>query len=238
MPLVSVIVPTFNRAGMLDKAVQSVLAQNFKNFELIVVDDGSNDMTREIMDGYRGQTRYFFKENGGVASARNYGLKKASGELIAWLDDDDFFFPDKLGKQVEYFKKNPWAGLVYTGHMTVDSISSPERKSFYVPPHFRDCCSNREALLNSCFFANSTVMMKKECFKHTGFYDEGLRHTEDYEMWLRVAAFYRFGCVPEVMAGYRWHGRQLSMMSDRKILPELRKKAQELYRLHSCGEVK
>ncbi|HBV97892.1 MAG: hypothetical protein JL50_07610 [Peptococcaceae bacterium BICA1-7] len=237
MPLVSVVIPTFNRAGMLEKAVQSVLTQTFKDIELIVVDDGSGDRTYEIMEKYRGQLKYFFKKNGGVASARNYGLEMASGELIAWLDDDDFFFPGKIGKQVECFIRNPWAGLVYTGHMTVDSTSFRERKSYYVPPYYRDCRSNRDALMGRCFFANSTVMMKRVCFDLAGRFDEGLSHTVDYDMWLKVAAFYRFACVPEVLAGYRWHGRQISMHRDGNILPELIKKARELYRLHPCGEV-
>jgi len=138
---------------------------------------------------------------------------------------------------VEYFKNNLWAGLVYTGHATVDMTSSFIRKSFYVPPHFKDCESNRSALVNQCFLANSTVMMKAECFQRAGMFDESLRHTIDYDMWLRTAAFYRFGCVPEILAEYRWHGRQISMNRDNSILPYLRIKALELYNKCPCREV-
>ncbi|MFZ5595886.1 MAG: glycosyltransferase [Bacillota bacterium] len=237
MPLVSIIVPAYNRSAMLAKAVESVLAQTFKDYELIVVDDGSLDGTAEVMKKYSNRVRYFFKENGGVSSARNYGLRVSSGELVAWLDDDDFFLPDKIEKQVGFFRENPWAGLVYTGHVTIDTTSSFTKKSYMIPPAYKDCETMREALLKHCFFANSTVMMKRECFDRAGFFDESLSHTVDYDMWLRTAAFYRFGCVPEVLAAYRWHGRQISFHRDEGILPQLRSRARDLYKKHPCREV-
>lgn len=236
MPLVSVIIPTYNRCAMLEKAVQSVLSQNFRNFELIVVDDGSKDQTKKIMQKYT-SVRYFYKQNGGVASARNFGIKKAEGDLIAWLDDDDYFLPEKLQKQVDFFKKNPRIGLVYTGHSMVDSTATQVKKTYFVPPHIKNLETTRKLLLRQCFFANSTVMMKKECFERTGLFDEGLSHTVDYDMWLRTAAFYKFGCVPQVLTVYCWHGRQISVRRDARVLPELRKKARDLYEKHSCGEV-
>lgn len=237
MPLVSVIIPTYNRAGMLVNAVESVLEQTFRDFELIVVDDGSTDKTGEMIKKYSGKVRYFAKKNGGVASARNLGLKKAGGELVAWLDDDDFFCPQKIEKQVAYFKRHTWAGLAYTGHVTIDVKSHRVSKSYTVPPLFEDCNSLRKALLRQCFFANSTVMMKRECFDIAGPFDESLGHTVDYDMWLRTAAFYRFGCVPEVLSGYGWHGKQISIRRNRGILPTLRNKARELYEKHPCREV-
>lgn len=237
MPLVSVIVPTYKRPGMLEEAVKSVLAQEFRDFELIVVDDGSGDRTGEVMKKYSGRVRYYAKENGGVASARNYGLRKARGELIAWLDDDDLFLPGKLAHQVRYFQKHPRTGLVYTGHMMLDTLGTQKKQTFYIPPAFRDCRSIREALIRQCFFANSTVMMKRECFEKTGLFNEKLTHTVDYDMWLRTAAYYSFGCVPRVLAVYRFHGRQITMRRDARLLPELRKRARELYREHPCREV-
>ncbi|MHB8156207.1 MAG: glycosyltransferase [Desulfocucumaceae bacterium] len=238
MPHVSIIVPTHKRPEMLGLAVQSVLSQSYKDFELIVVDDGSKDSTPEVMEKYSGKLKFFSKENGGVSSARNFGLKKASGQLIAWLDDDDYFLPDKLEKQVDYLSKNSRVGLVCTGHVMIDSISPQVKKTYYIPPAHRDCTSNRRALLEQCYFANSTVMMKRECFDRAGLYDEGLRSAEDYDMWLRVAAHYLFGVVPEVLTAYRWHGRQISMTSDTRALPELKKKAARLYEKYPCREVK
>lgn len=237
MPSVSVIVPTYNRAGMLVKAVESVLEQTFRDFELIVVDDGSTDKTGEVINKYSGRVRYFAKENGGVASARNLGLIMSRGDLVAWLDDDDFFYPRKLEKQVIYFKNNPGIGLVYTGHVTIDTTGHQKRKSYLVPPLYRDCQSLRKALLKHCFFANSTVMMKRECFEAAGLFDVKLRHTVDYDMWLRTAAFFRFGCVPEVLAAYHWHGKQISVRRDNRILPILRKRARDLYEKYPCREV-
>lgn len=237
MPLVSVIIPTYNRAAMLEEAIQSVLDQNFKDFELIVVDDGSTDKTKDVMKKYTGKIKSVTKVNHGVASARNKGLEMAEGELIAWLDDDDLFLPGKLDQQVRYFREYPRTGLVYTGHVTVNTLQQPVKKSFYVPPIVRDCRSTREALINHCFFANSTVMMKRECFEKTGLFNENLLHTVDYDMWLRTAAYYPFGCVPQVLMVYRFHGRQITMRRDNRILPELRKRARELYGQNPCQEV-
>jgi len=237
MPLVSVIIPTYRRPGMLREAVESVLSQSFSDYELIVVDDGSGDETSAVLERYSGRLKYFVKKNGGVASARNFGLRVASGDLVAWLDDDDLFLPGKLWLQVEYFRSYPGAGLVYTGHETLDTLGSRPKVSLYLPPAFRDCCSTRAALLKSCFFANSTVMMKRECFDLAGLFDESLKHTVDYDQWLRTAARYSFGCVPRVLMRYRLHGKQITMRRDKKILPVLRSRARDLYSRYPCREV-
>jgi len=237
MPLVSVIIPTYNRSGMLEQALRSVYAQTFKDFELIVVDDGSTDNTAKVMEKYARQIKYLPKKNGGVASARNLGLKAATGDLVAWLDDDDYFLPDKLEKQVKYMALHPEVGLVYTGMLMIDTTGIHQTRTYIIPPHYKSCSEIRNVLARNCFFGNSTVMMRKECFDRAGFFDENLKHTVDYDMWLRVAAYFRFGCVPEVLAVYRWHGRQISMHRDNRILPVLRKKAKKLYAEIPCPEV-
>lgn len=236
MPLVSVVIPTYNRAGMLDQALRSVCAQTFKDYELIVVDDGSSDNTAEVVEKYAPRIKYLPKKNGGVASARNLGLKAAGGDLIAWLDDDDYFLPGKLEKQAGYMAAHPEVGLVYTGMLMIDTTGAYPARTYAIPPRYKSCREVRNALINNCFFGNSTVMMRKECFDRTGLFDESMKHTVDYDMWLRAAAYFRFDCVPEVLTVYRWHGRQISMCRDNRILPLLRKKARKLYSEIPCPE--
>jgi len=112
--LVSVIIPTFNRAWILEEAVDSVLSQEFQDFELIVVDDGSTDNTWDILNGYQENVILVRQENKGVSAARNRGIGLASGELIAFLDSDDLWLPKKLSAQVEFFNSNPDALICQT----------------------------------------------------------------------------------------------------------------------------
>src|SRR5215831_9468158 len=115
VPIVSVVIPTYNNARFLPEALDSLLGQTYRDFELIVVDDGSTDDTLEVLKPYRHLIRYVRKENGGPASARNLGIRHASGELIAFQDADDIWLPDKLQLQVDYLREHPEVGLVFSG---------------------------------------------------------------------------------------------------------------------------
>ena len=109
---VSVAIPTYNRAHYICETIDSVLVQTYKDYEIIVVDDGSTDNTREILKRYGGKIKYFYQANQGQASAWNYAVSQSSGEYIAFLDDDDLWFPEKLERQVEVLDKNPDLGFV------------------------------------------------------------------------------------------------------------------------------
>jgi glycosyltransferase involved in cell wall biosynthesis len=113
MPLISIIIPAYNREKYIAEAVESVLAQDYPNKEIIVVDDGSTDSTAEIIKRYGGRVRYIKKENGGEASARNLGLSSARGELIAWLDSDDYYLSGKLSAQAKYLEERTAAEIVF-----------------------------------------------------------------------------------------------------------------------------
>ncbi len=113
-PLVSVIIPTYNRGWCLSEAIDSVLAQDFQDYELIVVDDGSTDNTREILNGYEHEIIVLQQANKGVSAARNRGIAEAGGQLIAFLDSDDVWLPRKLSRQVDFFKLNPEAVITQT----------------------------------------------------------------------------------------------------------------------------
>ncbi len=202
MPKISVLIPTYNRAFIIGKTIDSVLQQTYGDFEIIVVDDGSTDHTRETLKPYQDRIIYEYKENGGISSARNRGLGIARGEYIALLDSDDFWKPEKLQKQMECFEAHPEYGLVATRCVTntvdrdfntiqIDKIRR-SGKSGWV---YRD-------LFFRNFIRTSSVIIKKECFDKVGGFDETLPRCNDVDMWLRIAKEYPVGFINDVLTVY------------------------------------
>jgi glycosyltransferase involved in cell wall biosynthesis len=182
-PLVSVIIPTFNRAWCLAEAVDSVLAQEFGDFELIVVDDGSTDGTFSLLAGYGDAIRVLRRENQGVSAARNAGIAAARGVLIAFLDSDDLWLPGKLRHQVAFFASHPEALICQTEELWV-------RNGRRVNPgkrHRKRSGMIFEASLDLCLVSPSAVMVRRELFERVGLFDERLPACEDYDLWLRVS---------------------------------------------------
>jgi glycosyltransferase involved in cell wall biosynthesis len=187
MPKVSVIIPTYNRSGFLEEAVESVFSQDFKDFELIVVDDGSSDDTRDMIGRYSERLIYIYQERQGVSCARNKGIRFSSGEYIAFLDSDDKWLEKKLSFQLEFFMLNPHALICHTEEIWI-------RRGIRVNPMKKHKkCSGMiyERVLPLCIISPSSVMIKRELFfNRLGFFDESFPVCEDYEMWLRIAARY------------------------------------------------
>ncbi len=182
-PVVSVIIPTFNRGWVLKEAIDSVLLQEFKDFELIVVDDGSTDNTEYILDSFKEKIIVLRQGNRGVSSARNAGIAKASGEFIAFLDSDDLWLPKKLSVQVDFFRANPDALICQTEETWV-------RKGVKVNPkkrHKKPSGMIFEPSLALCLVSPSAVMMKRIFFDDIGLFDEKLPACEDYDLWLRTS---------------------------------------------------
>jgi glycosyltransferase involved in cell wall biosynthesis len=185
-PLVSVIIPTYNRAWVLREAIDSVLAQEFKDFELIVVDDGSTDNTGEILDSYEQDILVLRQSNKGVSAARNRGIDAAEGRLIAFLDSDDLWLPRKLSSQVDFFNSNPAAVINQTEEIWV-------RNGVRVNPktrHHKFSGMIFERSLALCLVSPSAVMIKKNLFSEVGVFDENLPACEDYDLWLRISCRY------------------------------------------------
>lgn len=181
-PLLTVIIPTFNRGWLLKEAVDSVLAQDFFDFELIVIDDGSCDNTPEILYSYGNSLKVIRQENKGVSSARNKGIASSSGEYIAFLDSDDFWLPGKLSAQLAFFKNNPDAFICQTEEIWVKNgrrVNPAKRHKKFSGFFF-------EKSLELCLVSPSAVMVKKKIFEIVGLFDETLPACEDYDMWLRV----------------------------------------------------
>jgi len=182
-PFVSVIIPTYNRAWVLKEAIDSVLAQDFKDFELIVVDDGSTDSTPQILDAYHQDLMVIRQPNLGVSAARNRGIAAAGGELIAFLDSDDLWLPRKLSSQVNFFNSNPEAVINQTEEIWI-------RNGVRVNPktrHHKPSGMIFEQSLALCLVSPSAVMMKRSLLDAVGLFDEDLPACEDYDLWLRIS---------------------------------------------------
>ena len=185
-PRVSVIMPTFNRAHCLERAIDSVLDQTFRDYELIVVDDGSTDHTADLLKRYGDSLKSIHQQNRGVSAARNTGIRAARGELIALLDSDDCWLPTKLERQVDFFETHPQAQVCQTEEIWI-------RNSRRVNPKHRHRKFSGlifEKSLPLCLVSPSAVMVRKKLFDTVGLFDERLPACEDYDLWLRVSCRY------------------------------------------------
>lgn len=191
-PLVSVIIPTFNRAWCLKKAVDSVLAQDYTHFELIVVDDGSTDGTIDLLSEYGGAITVIKQPNRGVSAARNRGVAASSGVLIAFLDSDDSWYPQKLTAQVDFFLANPDALICQTEEIWIrdGKRANPKKK------HQKLSGMIFTPSLALCLISPSAVMMRKPFFMKMNGFDEALPACEDYDLWLRVTCRYPVHLIP------------------------------------------
>lgn len=182
-PMISVILPTYNRQALIGKAIDSVLSQSYARFELIVVDDGSTDATPSILNTYGTRIRMIRQENRGVSNARNTGIQCASGEYIALLDSDDYWLPGKLERQIAFFKNHPDALICQTDEIWIRNGKrvNPKKR------HEKASGMIFEKTLPLCLVSPSAVMIRKSLFEEVGLFDETLPACEDYDLWLRIS---------------------------------------------------
>ena len=209
--LVSIIIPTFNTGKYVKEAVDSAVNQTYKNKEIIVVDDGSTDNTREILDFYVRQEKikYIYQENKGLAGARNTGIKAAKGEFIAFLDSDDIFLPDKIEKQAEFLENHLDCDICYCDiwHF-YDDEPNKLMKLDYKYYSGNDVFKN---LLKKNFINPLTVVMRRSAVDKYGVFNEIFKRTEDWEYWVRLAwQGVKFCFLPEILAKYRMRKDSLS----------------------------
>lgn len=216
-PTVSVVIAAYNAARWTAETLGSVLAQTFRNFEVIVVDDGSTDQTPEVVAGYKDRIRYLRKENAGAASARNVGIRAARGSYIAFVDADDLWLPEKLQLQMDLFSRHPDLAWVYSDAIVFDEESVQEvfRTSDVTKLYAGDIL---RPLLLFNFIASPTPVIRRDVFDTVGYFDEspGLQSGEDWNMWLRIAAKYRVEFVDRPLARYRRHRAGKSGSGDLK----------------------
>jgi glycosyltransferase involved in cell wall biosynthesis len=215
-PLISVIIPTYNRAAFIKRSVNSVVKQSYKNIEIIVVDDGSTDNTENLIKNVRDKRIKYIKhtENKGVSHARNTGIKIARGEYISFLDSDDEIYPKKIETQYKKLHVLPNTyGLIYCGHRIF--INSTNE---YVEDFLGQKYDNiKEILLKRCLFAVHAPLIRKMCFEKCGLFDESLVECEDWDMWIRLSQHYKFTVIPDALVKFYIHEGQKSTHLKNKI---------------------
>ena len=201
MSKISVIIPTYNRAKYISEAIDSVLRQTFKDCEIIIVDDGSGDTTKDILKRYNGKIRYYYQDNLGVSAARNKGIKESKGEYIAFVDSDDLWLPNKLDKYILQFEQDSSCALI-TGNMFI--IDQDGNRVEGVKPSNSPGVSFK-GLIKYGSGLCSTFMFKKSVFDSVGLFNESLSCLEDLEICIRVARNYKIKHLDEPLALYRCH---------------------------------
>ena len=199
--MISVIIPTYNSDKYICEAIDSVLSQTCKDYEIIIIDDGSTDNTKNLIAENYPTVRYFYSKNKGVSSARNIGISIAQGEFIAFLDADDKWLPEKLEKQLALFENDHQVGMVFTENYYFDEHGLKEIKIFKRKLLMYGNIV-RNIFLNS-YVVTSTVMVRKSVFDDVGLFEEGLAIAEDDNMWMRICLKNRIELLDEPLILYR-----------------------------------
>lgn len=214
--LVSIIMPTYNCGYFIEESIKSVLSQDYKNWELIIVDDGSKDHTKEIVTKYltHNTNIYYFilEENSGPAKARSVGLKKAKGKFVAFLDSDDLWLPNKLSVQIDFMKKKKIA-FSATGYEVISENGNP-RKIALIPPEKTDY---GKMLSLACPIGNLTVMYDRQLVGNQTV--PNIRKRNDFALWLQI--LHKTGAcygIPEVLSKYRVRSQSISR-NKLKLIP-------------------
>lgn len=201
MPLISVVIPVYNGEKTIKNTIESVLNQTFSDFELIVVNDGSQDSTlvaiNEIKDA---RIRVFSSPNSGVSASRNRGLAEAKGEFISFLDADDLWTPDKLESQLKALQKNPQAAVAYSWSDWIDESGQFLRAGGHITVNGN---AYEKLLLRDFVESGSNPLIRKQALEEVGTFDESLAFAEDWDLWLRLAARYEYVAVPSPQILYR-----------------------------------
>lgn len=213
MSLISVIIPTYNSGKFLAEAIDSVLCQSYKDFEIIIVDDGSVDNTKIVIEKYLKlpvSIKYIYQENKGPSGARNRGITEAKGEFIAFLDADDIWLPDKLELQIKAMSQSNSIGLVCGRYYIIDCSGVIVDELSGINKY-----SNREELLNDMLIKNvlgggQNAIVRKECFDKVGLFDETMKVSEDRDLWFRIAKFYDVIILDKLLFKYRIHINNIS----------------------------
>ena len=214
MPRVSVIIPTYNYAHFLPDAVDSALRQTFRDYEVIVVDDGSTDHTPQVANRYDNHIRYHRQDNRGLSAARNSGCRIATGEYFAFLDADDVWDPEKLERQLSACERDQAVGLV-SGQMRFMNVSGAPI------PGDKPGAAPGETLADIVRWgtaAPSSFLVRRRCFEEIGGFDEQLTAMEDLDLCLRIARRHRIVHLPDPVGSYRVHGPSLSRTPE-KVYP-------------------
>jgi glycosyltransferase involved in cell wall biosynthesis len=210
LPKVSVIIPTHNRAHYICEAIDSALAQTYQNVEIVVVDDGSTDDTRAVLKDYEDKIHYYYQENQGVSAALNFGIEMSSGQYLAFLDDDDIWFPKMLEVQVAYLEVHPDVGMVHADMLIMEEGSGdprPRKRGLSRPIPSGYVFTE---LIQGNFIMGSTMVVRRSCLDKVGLFDPELRVAEDMDLWLRIAQRFPITYLNRSLGIRRLHGTNIS----------------------------
>lgn len=228
-PLVSIILPTYNRKHVIKKAVESVLNQTYRTFELIIIDDGSKDGTYNFIKNFSDKRIKIIKlnKNCGQSHARNIGIKRSKGEFIAFQDSDDFWHKNKLEEQIQYFldSKDPKLGVVYC---LFERIIGPSKRVLFPKPNLKKLEGDiHKILLNTAMIGLPTAVIKKECLDKLGGFDESMPALEDQDLFLRLSKQYHFGFINKIL--FTAYGKDNLSDDPKRIIPAIKKFIQNHY---------
>lgn len=200
-PLVSIIIPTYNRAGYLREALASVVAQTYPSLEIIVVDDGSSDDTAAVVKEFDRPVCFIRQQNQGVATARNRGFQESHGQFVGFLDDDDTYSPQKIALQVKKLTAQPALGFVHTRYTTTDPQGNVYERAGLLPDR-----NHLPAFLSGNYIWMSSPLIRRTVLEEVGGFDAALSTAADYDLWLRILdRGYDLGCVQQILGAYRIH---------------------------------
>ncbi|MCK4434621.1 glycosyltransferase, partial [Candidatus Bathyarchaeota archaeon] len=217
---VSVVLTCYNGARWISRSIESVLAQTYEDFELVIIDDGSTDNSKERVAFYLcdERVRYIYQENKGFSAAVNKGIKESTGNLIGFIGQDDMWMPNKLGLQVKYFSEHEDVDLVHSDFCSVDSEGQIIRVRNIMVPNFSSMKKTIEYLFLTNFIGFETVLVKRKCFDEVGFFDEHMVGFSDHDMWLRVVGKFNIGYLDLPLVKKREHELQLSRVRLESVL--------------------
>ncbi len=223
--LVSVTVCTFNGAGFLEKTLKSVLAQTHSNLEIVLVDDGSTDGTRNVADRFAqedARIRTFYRANHGLPASRNFAFAQARGEWVAIIDQDDLCYPTRLERQLEVARNYPTAGLVFCNTHYIDEsddVIGEHMSGFSLPERFipKGLAANL-LLRQGCYIDSESCFISRKTIRTLGGLDETLRYACDYEYFIRAGFAVDFAYSDEILAAWRIHANQATKKDGRKFV--------------------
>lgn len=209
LPLVSVVIPTYNYGHFVCEAIESALAQTYPHIEVIVVDDGSRDDTKKRLEQYGSKIRTVYQDNRGLSAARNTGIKEAKGVYIAFLDSDDIWIPKKIEQQIQAFEGKTSLGIVSCSNLEINE------KGDVLGEVLKQDFKNRKELIDNLILRNvisggSNAVVRKDCFSKIGLFDETLNSSEDWDMWLRITYHYDVKIVEAPLVKVRVSPKSMS----------------------------
>ena len=211
---VAVIIPCYNAAPYLARALDSVFAQTYRDYCVYVIDDGSSDDTAAVLRSYDGRIVILNQEHSGQAAARNRGIRLSDSPYVAFLDADDEWLPDKLERQVTMFREAPSNGMIYSDCFT--SGDGRSAGSYFARVGTPTGGRVFEQFLRTCGVFTPTVIVRRECLLDVGLFDESFQVGEDYNLWLRIAARWEVGVIPEVLVIRHFTPGSLSLTTSRE----------------------